>query len=72
MSKKKWFKKTRGSYLPTNIYGTILYIPYIGYLLWSVIYVAQLKYSLGLSILIIVPNWTAAFIIMNYVAGRKS
>jgi hypothetical protein len=73
MSKpKKWFSKTRGSYLPRNWEGWVLYIPYLAYLIGALIFVIKMKDSFWAGVFTIVPNWLAAVIIMTWIARRKS
>lgn len=73
MSKSKpWFIKTRGSYLPNNWRGWLLYLPYLVYLIGILIFVVRIKDSVWAAIFTLVPNWVAAAIIMTWVARRKS
>jgi hypothetical protein len=70
--KSKWFIKVRSSYLPNSGAGWLTYIPFIAYLT-AVPFIAYTSTdSLPLTILITVPNWVAATIIMTYVATVKS
>jgi hypothetical protein len=68
----KWFKKIRESYIPVAWQGWLCYLPYIAYLLFTYLYV---MYSFGysvLSLLIIIPNWVVAVLIMSWLASKKS
>jgi len=69
---RKWFIQVRGSYLPNSAAGWLTYIPYVGYLLGSLIFVLKHGYGLGVGILILVPNWIAAVAVMNWIAVRNS
>lgn len=69
---KKWFKKVRGSYIPLSLPGWLSYIPYVAYLVLSYLYVMNyFGYSL-MSLLIIIPNWVAAAVVMSWLASKKS
>lgn len=69
---QKWFKKVRSSYVPQSWQGWLSYLPYLLYLIFVYAYV---MYSFGytfFSILLIVPNWLAAFGVMTWLASKKS
>jgi len=71
-SSQKWFKKVRGSYVPNSWQGWVAYLPYISYLLVSYLYIMyNFGYSI-MSLLIIIPNWVAAAVVMTWVAKSKS
>jgi len=73
MSKsKKWFTKTRGSYLPKNWIGWLLYIPYLAYLIGVLVFVIKVKDSFWEAAFTVIPNWLASVIIMTWIARRKS
>lgn len=68
----KWFKKVRGSYIPVATQGWLCYIPYVGFLILSYLYVmSTFGYSL-LSLLIILPNWVAAAAVMSWFASKRA
>lgn len=68
----KWFIKVRSSYLPNTGAGWLTYIPFIAYLVAvPLIAVANIDNVL-VALLITVPNWVAAAIVMTYVASIKS
>lgn len=71
-SNKKWFIKTRGSYLPKTWQGALTYIPYLTYLIGVSTYVYYANLGFWTSILIAIPNWVTAGAIMSWVAARKS
>jgi len=71
-SHQKWFIRVRGSYLPQSSQGWLTYIPYVTYLLGSLIYVIHHNYDLWISVFILIPNWVAAAAIMNWVAANNS
>lgn len=74
MKKKQtsWFVKVRGSYLPSAWQGWALYVPYLAYIVWVPLYVWQRQFDLSDTLLILVPNWTAALAVMTWIAARKS
>ena len=69
---KPWFVRVRGSYLPVSAAGWATYVPFVAYLLFSVLVSEHNIASKTLAILYIVPNWVAAAVIMTYFAARKS
>ena len=72
VNKKYWFIKVRGSYLPNNLYGWLSYIPYLAYLIFSLVIGLKDTHSLSLAILYIAPNWIAAVVVMTFIASHKS
>jgi hypothetical protein len=75
MSKKKknvWFTKVRGSYLPANLQGALTYIPFLTFLIASLIITINSVASLALAVLLIFPQWVAAGVVMTWVASRTS
>ena len=71
-NQKVWFISIRGSYLPANFKGWLMYIPYLSYLIFTLIVGIKYTSSILLAILVIVPNWVVAAIIMTFIAARKS
>lgn len=67
-----WFIRVRGSYLPASLAGWLTYIPFIAYLVGTLIIAWQNVPSHSQAILFIVPNWIAATVVMTWVASRKS
>lgn len=70
--KRVWYRKVRGSYLPVNMIGWLTYVPFIMYLIFSAVVSVVESSSMLLAIMIIVPNWMAAGLILTYIATRKS
>ena len=70
--KSKWFIKVRGSYLPNNGAGWLTYIPFIAYLLMVPVIAFNSTDNIPLVVLITVPNWVAAAVIMTYIASIRS
>lgn len=69
---KYWFIKVRGSYLPANLYGWLSYIPYLGYLIFTLVMGLKDTHSISMAVLYIFPNWIAAVVIMTFIASHKS
>jgi hypothetical protein len=67
-----WFVPVRGSYLPSSPAGCWTYVPFVAYLVFSLIVGVNDTSSLAMAVLFIVPNWVAATVIMTYLASRKS
>ena len=70
--KQKWFVKVRGSYLPSSWQGWLTYIPYLAYVLGVLVVALRSQTSFWNALFIVIPNWVAAFAIMQWVATRKS
>lgn len=68
----KWFKPVRGSYLPNNWKGWLTYLPFLAYLAFAVVFGAQYADNTMQAILLIVPNWIAATVVMAWVAAHAS
>ena len=69
---KKWFIKKRGSYLPHSLPGALTYIPYIAYLVLSVVVLYHQTNSWTYTAFGTVPQWVAATVILTWVAARTS
>ncbi len=67
-----WFARLRGSYIPVSWQGWLTYIPFVAYLAYSLIVAFAYTGNNWKAVLWIVPNWTAAAIIMTWVAKLKS
>jgi hypothetical protein len=52
--------------------GWLSYIPFIAYLMLVGIIADHNTASLALAILLIVPNWVAAAVVLTWFAARKS
>ncbi len=75
MAKKKagkWFTKVRGSYLPSSAAGWLTYIPYTAYIFGVLTYVMHANYSFWNGFFIVLPNWIAAAVVMQWIASTKS
>lgn len=75
MAKKKqnaWFIKVRGSYLPHSSAGWLTYIPFVGFLVASLVITVNNVASLPLAVLLVFPQWVAAAVVMTWIAARRS
>ena len=70
--KGTWFIPVRGSYLPVSWQGWLTYIPFIAYLIYSIVVATKYTGNDLKAILWIVPNWIAATIVMTWIAKNKS
>ncbi len=71
-SKKAWFKPLRKSYIANNYKGALTYIPYVGYLLLSLLLPMHYLSPKYLAVFIAVPNWVVATMVMTSFAKLKS
>jgi hypothetical protein len=69
---KPWFKQVRGSYLPNSTIGWLTYIPFVSYLLLSLIVSVLKTSSILLAVIIAIPNWVAAATVLTCIAVRRS
>ncbi|MCA9344865.1 hypothetical protein KC946_03435 [Candidatus Saccharibacteria bacterium] len=67
-----WFTPVRGSYLPVRPAGWLTYIPFLWYLLFTLILGIQKAASLISAVLFIGVNWIVATTIMTYIAKKNS
>jgi branched-subunit amino acid transport protein len=70
--KDKWFVPVRGSYLPNNWKGWLTYLPFMAYLVFAVVFAMQATDNHTQAVLLIIPNWIAATIVMTWLAKRTS
>ncbi len=70
--KGAWFVAVRGSYLPVSWQGWLSYLPFIFYLVFAVEAAKVATDSVTTALLIILPNWVAATVVMTWVARRTS
>jgi hypothetical protein len=67
-----WFVPVRGSYLPASAAGWWMYVPFVAYLVFSLVAGINETSSKAVAVLFVVPNWVAATVVMTYIAARKS
>jgi hypothetical protein len=70
--KGAWFVPIRGSYLPVTWEGWLISIPYISYLVISLLYVVDRAQEPGDIIINLVPYWLSAAVAMTWIAKQKS
>lgn len=69
---KPWFKEVRGSYLPNSWQGWLTYIPFIYWLVSTLIAVNRNSHSVSDFIYNIVPYWVSGAVVMHWVAKATS
>lgn len=67
-----WFVPVRGSYLPATWQGWLTYVPYLYYLYISYVTVGSYSRSLFDTIILTIPFWVSAAVVMQWIARRKS
>lgn len=67
-----WFTPMRGSYLPVSAVGWLTYVPYLAYMVFTLVVGLKEAGSKALAVLFIIPNWVAASAVMTYLAAHKS
>ena len=70
--KGAWYAPLRGSYIPVSWQGWLTYIPFVGYLIYSLVVAINYTGNGFKAVLWIVPNWVAALIVMTWVAKVMS
>lgn len=63
--KRAWFKHLRGSYIPVNYKGALTYIPFVAYLLVSILIPFHYIDSKAVATFVVIPNWLLAAVIMT-------
>lgn len=69
---KKWFIKVRGSYLPNSWQGRLTYIPFLTFLIASLVVTLNNIEPISLAYLLVFPQWIAAGVVMTWIASRES
>jgi hypothetical protein len=72
LSSPKLFKSVRGSYLPIKLGGWLTYIPYIGYLVFSLKIISDQFVSMSLKIISVFAQWIVATLVMTVIAKNLS
>lgn len=70
--KNRWFIKVRGSYLPGSWQGWLTYIPFLAFLVISLVATIHSQATLTMAVLLVFPQWVAAAVVMTWLAARKS
>lgn len=71
-NKPKLYKSIRGSYIPITWVGWLTYLPFIGYLLFSLKVVSDQSASLSLKIISVFVQWVVATLVMTVIARSLS
>ena len=69
---KAWFKPIRWSYIATTWQGALCYIPFIAYLVGSVVVVNRHTKSISYTFIQVFVQWVAAALVMEWFAAHKS
>ncbi|HUB93233.1 MAG TPA: hypothetical protein VMB52_01905 [Verrucomicrobiae bacterium] len=70
--KGAWFTPLRGSYIPVSWKGWLTYIPFVAYLVYSIVVAFIYTGNAWKATLWIVPNFVAAAVIMTWIAKTTS
>jgi hypothetical protein len=70
--RKIWFIATRGSYLPCSWEGWLTYVPFVGFLIFTIVVANNSSNNFKDALLFIFPQWIAAAVVMNWIASHKS
>jgi hypothetical protein len=71
-TKKKWFVPKHGSYIPVSYKGWLTYIPFLAFLVFSVIIVVDHSGSEAYKVFSIFTDWVSASVVMTWLARRLS
>lgn len=71
-SKRAWFIKVRGSYLPNSWQGWLTYVPFVAYLVFVLIDVTKDDLSTKQAFYVAFPQFVCAGVIMTYIAAKTS
>jgi hypothetical protein len=69
---KKWFINVRGSYLPNSWQATLLYIPFIAYLIGVLVTVSHQDTTWFSKVMVTFVQFVAAGIVMTWIASKTS
>ncbi len=70
--KHAWFVPVHWSYLPASWQGWSLYVPYIVFLVFSLVMVDRYSPSVLSTFLGVIPYWVSAAVVMHWIAAHKS
>jgi hypothetical protein len=72
LKKGAWFYRVRGSYLPATWQGWLTYIPFVGFLVWTLSWGINSNKTVAEAALLIFPSWIASAAAMTWLAKQKS
>ncbi len=67
-----WFRKVRGSYLPTSFIGLVLYLAYVAYIVAVVVDWYYLGHSGWVLLTVVIPVVVVAAFIVQLIASKHS
>lgn len=70
--KGAWFVPLRGSYLPVTWQGWLLYIPFVSYVVISLLFVVNRAGSILEIVVNLLPYWLSVLVAMTWIAKQKS
>jgi hypothetical protein len=68
----KWFKKIRGSYLPSSWQGNLLYLIYLAYAVAVPLVWYSNGHTLWQLLINVLPAMVGSAVLMQYIASRNS
>lgn len=71
-SKKIWFNKVRGSYLPCSAEGWLLYVPFIAFLVATLLLAFRGGRSPAGVAYFLFPQYICALVVMHWIAAQFS
>jgi|GEM_PF-726589 hypothetical protein len=75
MSKKSktiWYKKVRGSYLPSNIYGILSYVPFLGLGIYAIFWASSSTEAIIQRFITLFSFYVALGVFMTWFASNRS
>jgi len=70
--KPDWFRPIRGSYLPANRQGLLVYLVYVAYLIVLLVAWLMAGHTLWRLATAVIPLMVAAAVLMQYIAGKHA
>ena len=67
-----WFRKVRGSYLPSSFVGLVIYLIYVAYIIAVVVDWYYLGHSGWVFLTTVLPVVVVAALIVQYIASKHS
>ena len=70
--KGAWFVPLRGSYLPVTWQSWLLYVPFVSYVVISLLFVVNRAGSFLEIVINLLPYWLSVLVAMTWIAKQKS
>jgi hypothetical protein len=67
-----WFRKIRGSYLPTSFTGLVIYLIYVAYVIAVAVEWFQKGYDYWTLLTVVLPVVAVAALIVQFIASKRS